>query len=205
MLTTGTSGLNLGLILLAFSIVISSHEFAQTSPTSAPADDGQWTMASKDYSQTRFSGLTDITKDNVKDLKVAWTFSTGVNRGHEAAPLVIGDTMYVITPYPNILYALDLNNSGQMKWKYEPKPAAAAQGGACCDVVSRGIAYDNGKIFLCTLDCQAIAVDVKNGQELWRTKIGEYTHGETVTMCPIFAKGKVYIGNSGGEMGVRGW
>src|SRR3954452_10828880 len=140
MRTTGMSGMIGGIILLACCFIC-LNTLAQTSPTSAPADDGQWTMASKDYSQTRFSGLTEITKGNVKDLKVAWTFSTGVNRGHEAAPLVIGDTMYVITPYPNILYALDLKNPGAVKCKYEPDPSAAAQGVACCDLVNRGAAF----------------------------------------------------------------
>src|SRR5215211_2227339 len=75
---------------------------------SAPAEDGQWTMPAKSFESTRYSGLEQITIDNAKDLRVAWTFSTGVNKGHEAAPLVVGDTMYVVTPYPNILYALDL-------------------------------------------------------------------------------------------------
>ena len=90
-------------------------------------EDGQWLMPAKNYASTRFSGLDQINPDNVKNLKVAWTFSTGVDRGQEAAPLVVGSTMYVVTPYPNILYALDLKNNGAMKWKYEPNPAAAAR------------------------------------------------------------------------------
>src|ERR1043165_4967057 len=98
-------------------------------------EDGQWLMPAKNYASTRFSGLDQINTENAKNLKVAWTFSTGVNRGQEAAPIVVGDTMYVVTPYPNILYALDLNNPGTTKWKYEPDPVSAAQGVACCDVV----------------------------------------------------------------------
>ena len=90
------------------------------------AEDGQWLMPAKNYASTRFSGLDQINTQNVGNLKVAWTFSTGVNRGQEAAPLVVGDTMYVVSPYPNILYALDLKNNGAAKWKYEPKPEAAA-------------------------------------------------------------------------------
>jgi lanthanide-dependent methanol dehydrogenase len=110
-------------------------------------DDGQWVMAPKNYASTRFSGLTEITTENVGNLQLAWTFSTGVLRGHEAAPLVVGDTMYVVTPYPNILYALDLNApAGRVKWKYEPEAGRAAQGVACCDVVNRGAAYADGKI-----------------------------------------------------------
>ena len=113
------------------------------SAVSAP-DDGQWLMASKDYANNRFSGLEEINAGNVRNLKLAWSFSTGVLRGHEGAPLVVGDTMYFVTPYPNILYALDLKNQGAKKWEYKPKPPAAAQGVACCDVVNRGAVYWEG-------------------------------------------------------------
>src|SRR5213595_688519 len=86
-----------------------------------PPEDGQWIMAAKNYANTRFSGLDEINTGNVANLKAAWTFSTGVNRGQEAAPLVIGDTMYVVSPFPNYLYALDLKNAGKLKWKFDPK------------------------------------------------------------------------------------
>src|SRR5437868_12695246 len=106
--------------------------------------------------------------------KVAWTFSTGINRGHEAAPLVVNNTMYIVTPYPNILYALDLTKPGApMKWKYEPKPSSAAQGVACCDVVNRGAAFYDGKIFYNTLDDHTVAVDAQSGKEVWNTQVGD--------------------------------
>lgn len=162
-------------------------------------------MPAKNYASTRYSGLDEINTGNVKNLKVAWTFSTGVNRGQEAAPLVVGTTMYVVTPYPNILYALDLTKPGSTKWMYEPKPAAAAQGVACCDLVNRGAAYSNGKIFYNTLDAQTVAVDAETGKELWKTKLGEINRGETMTMAPLVVHDKVLVGNSGGEFGVRGW
>jgi PQQ-dependent dehydrogenase (methanol/ethanol family) len=174
--------------------------------SNAPAqEDGQWTMPAKNYASTRFSGLEEINAENVRNLKVAWTFSTGVNRGQEAAPLVVGDTMYVVTPYPNILYALDLKNPGSVKWKYEPAPAAAAQGVACCDLVNRGAAYADGKIFYNTLDAHTVAVDTATGRELWKTQLGDINKGETMTMAPLVVKDKVIVGNSGGEFGVRGW
>src|SRR4029079_14315729 len=94
---------------------------------STPAEDGQWTMPAKNFENTRYSGLDQIKIDNAKNLRVAWTFSTGVNKCQEAAPLVVGDTMYVVTPYPNILFALDLKKNGEVKWKFEPEPASAAQ------------------------------------------------------------------------------
>jgi PQQ-dependent dehydrogenase (methanol/ethanol family) len=168
-------------------------------------DDGQWLMAARDYASNRFSGLDQINTGNVRNLRLAWSFSTGVLRGHEGAPLVVGDTMYFVTPYPNTLYALDLRNSGAIKWKYEPKPVLASQGVACCDVVNRGAAYWDGKIIYNTLDVHTVAVDASTGKEVWKTKLGDINMGETITMAPIVVKGKVLVGNSGGEFGVRGW
>jgi PQQ-dependent dehydrogenase (methanol/ethanol family) len=178
-------------------------------PTGATAtvqtDDGQWPMSAKDYANTRFSGLNEINASNAANLKAAWTFSTGVDRGQEAAPIIVGDTMYVVTPYPNALYALDLKTSGSIKWKYEPKPDAASQGVACCDYVNRGAVYSNGRVFINTLDGHTCGVDAATGKELWKTKIGDINKGETITMAPLVVKDKVLVGNSGGEFGVRGW
>ncbi|HEY6051991.1 MAG TPA: methanol/ethanol family PQQ-dependent dehydrogenase, partial [Thermoanaerobaculia bacterium] len=172
----------------------------------AAADDGQWVRPAKDYASTRYSSLDQITTANVKDLKVAFTFSTGVAKGHEAGPLVVDNTMYVVTPYPNVVYALDLTQAGApAKWTYRPELVAAAQGVACCDVVNRGAAYANGKIFYNTLDDQTIALDAKTGKELWKTRVGDINHGESMTMAPLVVKNKVLVGNSGGEFGVRGW
>jgi PQQ-dependent dehydrogenase (methanol/ethanol family) len=176
------------------------------SPVTAaiPPEDGQWKMATKDFANTRYSGLDEINTTNVAKLQVAWTFSTGVDRGQEGAPLVIGDTMYYVTPFPNILFALDLKNKGALKWKYTPKPDLAAQGVACCDVVNRGCFYDNGRLFFVTLDGQVCAVDAATGNEVWKTRIGDINKGETYTMAVMVIKGKVLVGNSGGEYGVRG-
>jgi len=170
------------------------------------ADDGQWVRPAKDLASTRFSGLTEINTTNVKNLRVIATFSTGTLRGHEAAPIVVGNTMYIITPYPNYVYALDLTKPGlPTKWMYNPKPELASQGVACCDVVNRGLVYDNGKLFFNTLDDHTIALDAATGKEVWNTKVGDINMGETITMAPLVAKGKVLVGDSGGEMGVRGW
>jgi PQQ-dependent dehydrogenase (methanol/ethanol family) len=168
-------------------------------------DDGQWLMAAKDYANQRFSGLSQISAGNVKSLRLEWSFSTGFLRGHEGAPLIVGSTMYFVTPYPNTLYALDLANKGAKKWEYRPNPASVAQGVACCDVVNRGAAYSNGKIIYNTLDNHMVAVHAETGKEVWKTKLGEIRLGESMTMAPIVVKGKVLAGNSGGEFGVRGW
>src|SRR3954465_14360082 len=173
---------------------------APTPPSSAiqnQPDDGQWLMAAKDYANTRYSGLQEITTENVRNLKLAWSFSTGVLRGQEAAPLVVGSTMYVITPYPNVLYALDLTQPGApVKWTFKPKPAAASQGVACCDVVNRGAVFSKGKVIFNTLDGQTIAVDSKSGKQVWRTRLANIQRGETITMAPIVANNKVIVGNS---------
>ena len=170
------------------------------------ADDGQWVRPAKDYASTRFSALTEINTTNVRNLRPITTFSTGALRGHESAPLVVGSTMYVITPFPNYVYALDLTKPGlPMKWMYNPKPELASQGVACCDVVNRGLAYDAGKLFFNTLDDHTIAIDAATGKEVWNTKVGDINIGETMTMAPLVVKGRVLVGNSGGEMGVRGW
>ena len=181
-----------------------------TSPTGASVavepEDGQWTMPAKNYASTRFSGLQDINAGNVANLKLAWSFSTGVVRGHEAAPIIANNTMYVITPYPNIVYALDLTQPGApVKWKYESNPTSSSQGVACCDVVNRGLVFSDGKLFFNTLDNNTIALDANTGKEIWKTKVGEINLGESITMAPLVVKGKVLIGNSGGEFGVRGW
>ena len=169
-------------------------------------DDGQWPMAAKNYASTRYSTLSQINAQNVSSLKLAWTFSTGLTRGHEAAPLIVNNTMYIVTPFPDDLYALDLTKPGApMKWVYQPHPTPSSQGVACCDVVNRGAAYYNGKIYYNTLDDQTVAVDANTGKEVWRTKLGDINMGESMTMAPIVAKGKVIAGNSGGEFGVRGW
>jgi PQQ-dependent dehydrogenase (methanol/ethanol family) len=170
------------------------------------AEDGDWTMAAKDYANTRYSPLAEINGANVGTLAPKFTFSTGVLRGHEGAPIVVNGTMFIVTPFPNIVYALDLGQPGApVKWKFEPKPAPKSQGAACCDHVNRGAAFADGKLFFNTLDNQTIALDAQSGKELWRVQTGDVAKGETLTMAPLVVKDRVLVGNSGGEYGVRGW
>ncbi len=176
--------------------------FAQS--VRAPDDD--WPMAARDFASTRYSPLKDITPSNVQQLKLEFSFSTSIDKGHEAAPIVVGGTMYVVTPYPNHVIALDLTRPGaNVKWTFDPKTDAKAQGVACCDVVNRGAAYADGRLFFSTLDDHTIALDAASGRELWRANLGDIAKGETITMAPLVVKGKVLVGNSGGELGVRGW
>ena len=163
-----------------------------------------YVMPTMDYANTRHSKLTQINRDNVGDLQVAWTFSTGVLRGHEGAPLVIGDTMYVHTPFPNIVYALDLNDDGRVIWKYEPKQDPDTIPVMCCDTVNRGLAYASGKIFLHQADTTVVALNADSGEVAWTAVNGDPKKGETGTSAPHVVKDKVIIGISGGEFGVRG-
>jgi PQQ-dependent dehydrogenase (methanol/ethanol family) len=167
-------------------------------------DANQWVMPTGDYMNHRYSELKQITKANVKDLRPVWTFSTGVLRGHEGAPLVVGDVMYVHTPFPNYVYALDLNNAGRIMWKYEPKQDPSVIPVMCCDTVNRGLAYAGGKIILDQADAHVVALDAKTGKELWRVQNGDPKKGETMTSAPMIVKDKVIVGISGGEFGVQG-
>jgi PQQ-dependent dehydrogenase (methanol/ethanol family) len=167
-------------------------------------DAKQWVMPTGNYANQRFSQLKQITADNVGKLQVAWTFSTGVLRGHEGGPLVIGNMMYVHTPFPNIVYALDLSQDGRIVWKYEPKQDPNVIPVMCCDTVNRGPSYADGKIFLHQADTTLVALDAKTGNVAWSIKNGDPAKGETGTSSPMIFKDKVVVGISGGEFGVRG-
>lgn len=167
-------------------------------------DPNQWAIQTGDYANLRYSKLDQINKDNVGKLQVAWTFSTGVLRGHEGAPLVIGDIMYVHTPFPNTVYALDLKNDGQILWRYEPKQDPNVIPVMCCDTVNRGVAYADNKIFLHQADTTVVALDAKTGKVIWSVKNGDASKGETNTATVMPVKDKVLVGISGGEFGVRG-
>ena len=163
-----------------------------------------WVMPNGNYSSTRYSPLSQINKDNVGQLKVAWTFSTGVLRGHEGGPLVIGDVLYFNGPFPNPVFALDLNDDGRVIWKHEPKQDPSVIPVMCCDTVNRGVAYGDGKIILAQADTTVTALDARTGEVVWQVVNGDPSKGETMTSAPLVYKDKVYVGISGGEFGVRG-
>jgi len=171
-----------------------------------PRDDGQWTMPAKDYAATRYSALAQITAANAARLRPVWSFSTGVLGGHEGQPLVVGSTMYVVTPFPNVLYAFDLTREGYpLKWKYRPDVNPTALGLACCDAINRGAVYADGKIIYNLLDGHTVAVDAVTGSEVWKTQIADMNQGETTPMAPFVAGNRVIVGPSGGEFGIYGW
>ena len=171
----------------------------------APVANGQWTMPAGDYGNTRYSPLSAINTGNVQNLHIVATMSTGIPHGHEGQPLVVGSTLYMVTPFPNNLIAYDLSQPGfPLKWIYRPNPDPESVGVACCDVVNRGASFADGKIIYNTLDAHTVAVDVNSGKPIWETQVGDVHLGETTTMAPIVVKNVVLVGDSGAELGVRG-
>lgn len=200
-----------GLLILVGSLVATAPMVsANEELLKLQKDDGQWASQSKDYAATRYSSLNQITPANVKNLKVAWSFSLGTLNGQEGGPLVIGDTMYVHSSYSSNnshnIYALDLTKEGApIKWKYAAKHDPKAVPVACCDLVHRGVQYANGKILYQTLDGIVIALDAKTGKELWKTRNADPSKGETNTGAGMVIHDKFIVGVAGGEFGVRGW
>lgn len=185
-------------------ICLSMHiTYASDHLEKASKDDKQWLMPRKDYANTGFSHLKQIDQTNINNLKLAWTFSTGVNRGHEGSPLVVGDIMYVHTPFPNNIYALDLNHNQKILWSYFPKQSPDIQALLCCDTVSRGLGYADNKIFLQQNNGELVALDAKTGHVVWSTRVNDPKIGATNTNAPHVFKDKVLTGCSGGEFGVR--
>lgn len=192
------------LLTSGIALCAASTAFANDDLMQRMDDPKQWAIQTGDYENQRYSELDQINAENVGDLQVAWTFSTGVLRGHEGSPLVVDDVMYVHTPFPNIVYALDLKDDGRIIWKYEPKQDPDVIPVMCCDTVNRGVAYANGKIFLHQADTKVVALDAKDGSVVWEAQNGDPTIGETNTATVLPVKDKIIVGISGGEFGVRG-
>jgi lanthanide-dependent methanol dehydrogenase len=167
-------------------------------------DPNQWVIPLGSYAGIRHSKLTQINPKNAAKLKVAWTMSTGTLRGQEGQPLVVGDMMYFESSYPNFVYAVNLDNIGQIVWKFAPEQDKFSPSVACCDLVNKGVAYADGKILVSTLDTHVYALDAKTGKVLWSAKNGDPQLGQTMTIAPLVVHDKVIVGISGGEYGVRG-
>jgi len=168
------------------------------------ADPKNHAMQANDMYNQRYSKLTQINAKNVGKMHVAWMFSTGVLRGHEGSPLVVNGVMYVHTPFPNKVFAIDIDTQ-KIKWRYEPKQDAAVIPQMCCDTVYRGLAYAENKIFLQQADSTLVALDAGSGKVVWSVKNGDPKVGAVNTNAPHVFKDKVITGISGGEWGVRGF
>ena len=173
--------------------------------------DENWVMPGKNYDSNNYSDLTQINKSNVKQLKPAWTFSTGLLNGHEGAPLVVDGVMYIHTSFPNNTFALGLDDPGKILWQDKPKQNPAARSVACCDLVNRGLAYwpGDGKtpalILKTQLDGNVAALNAQTGETVWKVENSDIKVGSTLTIAPYVVKDKVIIGSSGAELGVRGY
>ena len=192
-------------LALGAAVAVPSAVSANDEVMALSQDANNWAMWGRTYDGSRYSPLNQINKDNVGNLQVAWTFSTGVLRGHEGGPLVIGDTMWVHTPFPNKVFSINLADQS-INWIYSPKQDAAATVPVmCCDTVYRGLAYADGKIFLQQADTTLVGLDANTGEKLWSTVNGDPKAGSTNTNAPIVVGSNVYTGISGGEFGVRGF
>ena len=180
--------------------------FLPATAAMAASGAGDWPTAAHDDAGTRFSPLAQITTANVATLRLSWSFSTSTDKGEEAAPIVADGTMFVVTSFPHRVLAFDLASpEHRLRWSFDPRPDPGARGVACCDVVNRGAAYADGRLFFCTLDDQVLALDARTGKELWRRKLGDYATGQSMTMAPLVVRDKVLVGNDGDAFGVRGF
>lgn len=164
---------------------------------------GEWLTHGLNYNEDRYSLLTEINKDNVKTLGLAWTTDLQSKRGLEATPLVANGVMYM-TGVWSIVYAIDARN-GNMLWKYDPKVPVKTAERLCCDIVNRGVALYNGKVYSGTLDGRLIALDAATGKLDWEVTTVDTTKPYSITGAPRVVDGKVIIGNGGAEFGVRGY
>jgi PQQ-dependent dehydrogenase (methanol/ethanol family) len=189
--------------LSSLATLAAGSAFANEELQKMSQDPKGWVMPAGDYANTRYSKLNQINASNVGKLQVAWTFSTGVLRGHEGGPLIIGNVMYVHTPFPNKVYAMDLSQEQKIIWSYEPKQDPNVIPVMCCDTVNRGLAYADGKIFLHQADDKLVALNAKDGKVEWTAVNGDPSKGQTGTSAPLVVKDKVLVGTSGGEFGVQ--
>ncbi len=162
-----------------------------------------WISHGRTHAEQRFSPLSDINDGNVGQLSLAWAVDLDTNRGQEATPIVIDGIMYISTAWSKVM-AVNAA-TGQVLWRYDPEVDGSKGAHACCDVVNRGVAVSDGKVFFGTIDGRLIALDAKDGKELWDVVTVDQQKPYTITGAPRVVRGKVIIGNSGAELGVRGY
>lgn len=192
-------------VVLLLGCGILTTALAQNDLLSLQQDPGQWVMANHGYNGWNYSPLDRINTYNVKNLQVKWTFQIGVTDSLEAEPLVVGNTMYILTPKPNNVYALDLSRDGYIKWSFQPDMPGLEKAIACCGAQSRGLAYSDGKIFFTTLDGQMFALNADTGEQLWQTQVTDLEKTETTTSQLLIVNGLAITGVEGGERGIRGY
>ncbi|MFG1236116.1 methanol/ethanol family PQQ-dependent dehydrogenase [Xanthobacter autotrophicus DSM 597] len=199
------------LALAAGSAAINTQALANDKLVEIAKSDENWPMTGKNYDANNYSPQKQINKTNVKQLRAAWSFSTGVLSGHEGTPLVVNNVMYIHSPYPNTTFAVGLDDPGHILWQHKPKQNPTARAVACCDVVNRGLAYwpGDGKtpplILKTQLDGHIVALNAETGAEFWKLENSDIKVGSTLTIAPYVVKDTVLVGSSGAELGVRGY
>ncbi len=199
------------LALAAGSAAVSPQALANDKLVEIAKSDENWPMTGKNYDANNYSPQKQINKANVKQLRAAWSFSTGVLSGHEGTPLVVNNVMYIHSPYPNTTFAVGLDDPGHILWQHKPKQNPTARAVACCDVVNRGLAYwpGDGKtpalILKTQLDGHIVALNAETGAEYWKLENSDIKVGSTLTIAPYVVKDTVLVGSSGAELGVRGY
>lgn len=169
----------------------------------ADKEPGNWLSTGRNYQETRFSPLNAINRDNIGDLKLAWYHDLDTNRGQESTPIVVDGIIYTSSAWSKV-QAFD-GVTGKLLWQFDPKVPGQSAVNACCDVVNRGVAYWDGKVFVGTIDGRLIAIDAKTGGQLWSAMTVDQSKPYTITGAPRVVKGMVLIGNGGAELGVRGY
>lgn len=195
---------HLPLVFAALALAVPGLAFANADVAKLISNPNNWAHPQGNFQNQRYSTLKQIDTTNVGKMKVAWTFSTGVLRGHEGGPLVIGDTLFIHSAFPNKVFAINLSDQ-TIRWKYTPVQDPSVIPVMCCDTVNRGLSYAEGKIFLQQADTTLVALDAVSGKPIWSVKNGNPKKGETNTNAPFVMKDKVLTGISGGEFGVQGF
>src|SRR5918993_4502638 len=208
--------LTAGVMLAGLTGLLASGQvtYTQSAATAARAVDdsvlrdadrrsSEWLSHGRTPGETRYSPLSRVNTQTVKDLGLAWSFATDTTRGLEATPLVAGGVLYTTASW-SVVIALDAR-TGRQLWKWDPEVPRATGQKACCDVVNRGPALYKGRVYVGTLDGRLAALDAESGKPLWQTVTVDQKQNYTITGAPRVVKNKVIVGNGGGEYGVRGY
>ena len=185
-------------------LLMKSVAFAAALGAASLASAQSWPVYGGDTGNQRYSQGSQITPANVSKLNVKWALQLGSNRSQESSPILVGDTLYVTSSFgPKNVFAVNAK-TGEVRWKWSPEMPKGVEQYACCDVNSRGVAYNDGKIFVGRLDAKVTALDAKTGKEVWTQTVVDYTQGSVITSPPTIAKNVLITGFGGGEYGVRG-
>jgi len=185
-------------------LLMKSVAFAAALGAASLASAQSWPVYGGDNGNQRFSQGSQITPANVSKLNVKWALQLGSNRSQESSPILVGDTLYVTSSFgPKNVFAVNAK-TGEVRWKWSPEMPKGVEQYACCDVNNRGVAYNDGKIFVGRLDAKVTALDAKSGKEMWTQTVVDYTQGSVITSPPVVAKNVIITGFGGGEYGVRG-